>query len=135
MQTPPYADDLPSRNLDLLNQVRESILLPLSDAFAAELDALGGGLFQLADKASPALQKDYLEAVPELRRERESLVARFRMQLVKAPRQALEAGRPLSVERTLARGNDLTWSRTASWKCGWPYATLPARSSSNGVRS
>ncbi|WP_372018862.1 DUF1631 family protein [Pseudoxanthomonas sp. 10H] len=107
MQTPPFADDLPSRNLDLLNQVREDILLPLSDAFAAELDALGGGLFQLADKASPALQKDYLDAVQELRRERESLVARFRMHLARAW-QGLEAGRPLSVERTLARGNDLT---------------------------
>lgn len=107
MQTTPFADDLPSRNLDLLNQVREGILLPLADAFAAELDGLGAGLFQLADTAPSALQKDYLDAVQELRRERESLIARFRMHLAKAW-QALEAGRPLSVERTLARGNDLT---------------------------
>lgn len=107
MQTPPFTDDLPSRNPDLLNQVREGILLPLADAFAAELDALGGGLFQLADKAPPALQKDFLDAIQELRRERESLIARFRMHLAKAW-QALEAGRPLSVERTLSRGNDLT---------------------------
>ncbi|AKC86055.1 DUF1631 family protein [Pseudoxanthomonas suwonensis] len=107
MQTPPFVDELPSRNLDLLNQVRESILLPLADVFAAELDGVGAGLFQLADKAPPALQKDYLDAIQELRRERESLIARFRAHLAKAW-QALEAGRPLSVERTLSRGNDLT---------------------------
>ncbi|UNK58063.1 DUF1631 domain-containing protein [Pseudoxanthomonas daejeonensis] len=107
MQTPPLVDELPSRNLDLLNQVRESILLPLADAFAAELDGIGSGLFELADKAPPALQKDYFDAIQELRRERESLVARFRAHLAKAW-QALEAGRPLSVERTLSRGNDLT---------------------------
>ena len=107
MQTPPFVDELPSRNLDLLNQVRESILLPLADAFAAELDGIGSGLFELADKAPPALQKEYFDAIQELRRERESLVARFRAHLAKAW-QALEAGRPLSVERTLSRGNDLT---------------------------
>ncbi|MES5815934.1 DUF1631 family protein [Pseudoxanthomonas sp. Soil82] len=107
MQTPPFVDELPSRNPDLLNQVREGMLLPLSDAFAAELDAAGAGLFQLADTAAPALQKEYLDAVQELKRDRESLVARFRAHLARAW-QALEAGRPLSVERTLARGNDLT---------------------------
>ena len=74
MQTPPFVDELPSRNPDLLNQVREGMLLPLSDAFAAELDAAGAGLFQLADTAAPALQKEYLDAVQELKRDRESLV-------------------------------------------------------------
>jgi hypothetical protein len=106
MQTPPFADELPSRNPDLLATVRESILLPLSDAFAAELQGVGAGLFQLADKAPPAAQKDYLDAVQELKRERESLVAAFRAHLAKAW-QSLEAGRPISVERTMARGNDL----------------------------
>lgn len=106
MQTPPFADELTSRNPDLLDQVRESILLPLSDAFAAELDGLGAGLFQLADKSSPALQKDYFDAIQEIKRDRESLIARFRAHMAKAW-QALEVGRPLSVERTLARGNDL----------------------------
>ena len=94
MQTPPFVDELPSRNPDLLNQVREGMLLPLSDAFAAELDAAGAGLFQLADTAAPALQKEYLDAVQELKRDRESLVARFRAHLARAW-QALEAGRPL----------------------------------------
>ena len=106
MQTPPFADELPSRNPDLLDKVREAILLPLSDAFAAELPGVGAGLFELADKAPPAAQKDYLDAVQELKRERESLVAAFRAHLAKAW-QSLEAGRPISVERTLARGNDL----------------------------
>ena len=35
MSTPLLADDLPSRNPDLLDRVREMILLPLADAFAA----------------------------------------------------------------------------------------------------
>ena len=107
MSTPLLADDLPSRNPDLLDRVREMILLPLADAFAAELDGVGAGLFQWADQASPALQKDYLEATLEIKRDRESLIARFRAHLAKAW-QALEAGRPLSVERSLARGNDLS---------------------------
>ncbi|KAF1691023.1 DUF1631 family protein [Pseudoxanthomonas koreensis] len=107
MQTPPFADDLPSRNPGLLETVREAILLPLSDAFAAELQGVGAGLFQLADKAPPAAQKDYLDAVQELRRERESLVAAFRAHLAKAW-QSLEAGRPVSVEHTLAGGSDLS---------------------------
>ena len=107
MSTPLLADDLPSRNPDLLDRVREMILLPLADAFAAELDGVGAGLFQWADQASPALQKDYLEAIQEIKRDRESLIARFRAHLAKAW-QALEAGRPLSVERSLARGNDLS---------------------------
>jgi len=107
MQTPPFVDELPSRNPDLLNRVREDILLPLADAFAAELDRVGGGLFQLADKAPPSTQKEYLDAIAELKRDRESLIARFRAHLAKAW-QSLEAGRPMSVERTLARGNDLT---------------------------
>ncbi|MBD9369377.1 DUF1631 family protein [Xanthomonas sp. XNM01] len=106
MQTPPFADDLASRNPDLLNQVREAILLPLSDAFAAELDGLGTGLFQLADAAVPPAQGEYLDAIQELRRDRESLIARFRAHLAKAW-QGLEGGRPVSVERTFARGNDL----------------------------
>ena len=107
MQSPPFADDLASRNTDLLNQVRDAILLPLADDFAGAVDGLGPQLFALADGAPAALQKDYLDAIQELRREREPLIARFRAHLAKAW-QALETGRPLSVERTLARGNDLT---------------------------
>ena len=84
MSTPLLADDLPSRNPDLLDRVRETILLPLADAFAAELDGVGVGLFQWADQASPALQKDYLEAIQEIKRDRESLIARFRAHLAKA---------------------------------------------------
>ena len=106
MQTPPFADELPSRNPDLLDRVRETILLPLSDAFAAELDGLGAGLLQLAERSAPALQKDCFDAIQEIKRDRESLISRFRAHLAKAW-QALEAGRPLSVERTLARDNDL----------------------------
>ncbi|KAF1686437.1 hypothetical protein B1992_07740 [Pseudoxanthomonas broegbernensis] len=107
MQTLPPADELASRNLDLLNQVRETVVMPLADDFAWALDGLGQGLFREADSAPAARQKDYLDAIQELRREREPIIARFRAHLAKAW-QALESGRPLSVERTLARGNDLT---------------------------
>ncbi|HET6395487.1 MAG TPA: DUF1631 family protein, partial [Pseudoxanthomonas sp.] len=106
MQTP-FADDLSSRNAALLNQVRDTILLPLSDAFAATLDGVGPALFRMADTAPPAAQKDFLDAIQELRRERESVIARFRAHLARAW-QGMEGGRPLSVERTLARGHDLT---------------------------
>lgn len=106
MQTFPFADDLSSRNTGLLDRVRDSVLLPLADDFAAAVDGLGPALFSLAESAPAAAQKDYLDAVQLLKRERESVIARFRGHLARAW-QALEGGRPLSVERTLSKGKDL----------------------------
>lgn len=94
-------DALPSRNQPLLDQVREAVLVPLAAFFTDVQDALADALFQLAERAG-AGQNDYLEAIELLRRQREPIAARFRAHLAQAW-QALEAGRPLSVERTLVR--------------------------------
>jgi hypothetical protein len=97
-----YAEELlPSRNSDLLDQVRDVVSVPLAGAFGEVLDVLADALFRMAERAGPA-QNDYFEAIQLLRQQREPIAARFRAHLAQAW-QALEAGRPLSVERTLAR--------------------------------
>jgi len=101
------SDDLPNRNLQLLEQVREAVLVPLASAFLEVQGVLAEALFRQAERTS-AGQNDYFEAIELLRRQREHITAAFRGHLAKAW-QALESGRPLSVERTLARGpQDLT---------------------------
>lgn len=97
-----YAEELlPSRNSDLLEQVRDVVLVPLADAFGDVLDVLADALFRMAERAGPA-QNDYFEAIHLLRQQREPVAARFRAHLAQAW-QALEAGKPLSVERALVR--------------------------------
>jgi len=97
-----YAEELlPSRNSDLLDQVRDVVSVPLAEAFGEVLDVLADALFRMAERAGPT-QNDYFEAIQLLRQQREPIAARFRGHLAQAW-QALEAGRPLSVERTLAR--------------------------------
>ncbi|MCT8272407.1 DUF1631 family protein [Xanthomonas translucens] len=101
-----YAEELlPSRNSDLLDQVRDVVSVPLAEAFGEVLDVLADALLRLAERAG-ATQNDYFEAIQLLRQQREPIAARFRGHLAQAW-QALEAGRPLSVERTLtcARGD------------------------------
>ncbi|MCC8536718.1 DUF1631 family protein [Xanthomonas axonopodis pv. poinsettiicola] len=95
-------DPLPSRNPQLLDQVRDIVLVPLADAFIDVQDALAQALFALAADAG-AGQNDFMEAIQALRQQREPITARFRGHLAKAW-QGLESGRPLSAERTLARG-------------------------------
>ncbi|MCC4618645.1 DUF1631 domain-containing protein [Xanthomonas cassavae CFBP 4642] len=95
-------DPLPSRNPQLLDQVRDIVVVPLADAFIDVQDALAQALFALAANAG-AGQNDFMEAIQALRQQREPITARFRGHLAKAW-QGLESGRPLSAERTLARG-------------------------------
>ncbi|HYG07337.1 MAG TPA: DUF1631 family protein [Stenotrophomonas sp.] len=95
-------DELPSRNPQLLEQVREAVLVPLAAAFMDVQGVLAEALFRQAERSSVG-QNDYFEAIELLRRQREHVIAAFRGHLAKAW-QALESGRPLSVERTLARG-------------------------------
>ncbi|WP_141696674.1 DUF1631 family protein, partial [Xanthomonas graminis] len=103
-----YAEELlPSRNSDLLDQVRDVVSVPLAQAFGEVLDVLADALLRLAERAG-AMQNDYFEAIQLLRQQREPIAARFRGHLAQAW-QAPEAGRPLSVERTLVRaGGDLS---------------------------
>ncbi|HBK47454.1 MAG TPA: DUF1631 domain-containing protein, partial [Xanthomonadaceae bacterium] len=101
MNEPVFVDELPSRNPQLLEQVREIVLVPLADAFMEVQDVLAEALFRAAERAG-AGQNDYFEAIQLLRRQREPVTANFRAHLAKAW-QALDAGRPLSVERTLTR--------------------------------
>ncbi|MEA9589026.1 DUF1631 domain-containing protein [Xanthomonas sp. WHRI 10064A] len=95
-------DPLPSRNPQLLDQVRDIVLVPLADAFIDVQDALAEALFRLAADAGAA-QNDFMEAIQALRQQREPITARFRGHLAKAW-QGLESARPLSAERSLARG-------------------------------
>ncbi|HEY0333845.1 MAG TPA: DUF1631 family protein [Stenotrophomonas sp.] len=102
MSLHPLNDELPTRNSQLLTRVRETVLVPLATAFVQVQDVLAESLFRLAERSN-AGQSDYFEAIELLRRQRERISAGFRGHLAKAW-QCLEAGRPLSVERTLARG-------------------------------
>nr|WP_246432208.1 DUF1631 family protein [Xanthomonas theicola] len=64
-------------------------------------EALADALFRMAERAGPA-RNDCLEAIQLLQQQRAPIVARFRGHLTQAW-QAREAGRPLLVERSLAR--------------------------------
>lgn len=91
------------RDTRLLEQARDSIVPPLVDTFAMALGRFDDALFDRAERAGHS-QMAYLDAMRELRRRREEIIARFRAHLVKAW-QSLEAGDPLSVESALADGS------------------------------
>ncbi|WP_141696095.1 DUF1631 domain-containing protein, partial [Xanthomonas translucens] len=58
-----YAEELlPSRNSDLLDQVRDVVSVPLAEAFGEVLDVLADALLRLAERAG-ATQNDYFEAI------------------------------------------------------------------------
>lgn len=88
------------RDTRLLEQARDSIVPPLVDTFAMALGRFDDALFDRAERAGHS-QMAYLDAMRELRRRREEIIARFRAHLMKAW-QSLEAGDPLSVESALA---------------------------------
>ncbi|WP_241544243.1 DUF1631 domain-containing protein, partial [Xanthomonas translucens] len=53
-----YAEELlPSRNSDLLDQVRDVVSVPLAEAFGEVLDVLADALLRLAERAG-ATQND-----------------------------------------------------------------------------
>ncbi len=89
------------KNAELLDQVRQLALVPLSEIFTVILDGLGPSLMGLAGESGPS-QMEFVDASHEVRRKRESVLAGFRAHLANAW-QALEAGRPLSVEYKLAQ--------------------------------
>ena len=88
------------RDARLLEQARDSIVPPLVDTFAVALGRFDDALFDRAERAGHA-QMAYLDAMRELRRRRDEIIARFRAHLVKAW-QSLESGNPLSMESALA---------------------------------
>jgi hypothetical protein len=88
------------RDQRVLDQTRDSIVPPLVDTFAMALGRFDDALFDRAERAGHA-QMAYLDAMRELRRRRDEIIARFRAHLAKAW-QSLEAGDPLSVESALA---------------------------------
>lgn len=90
------------KNAELLDQVRQLSLVPLAEIFSDILDALVPSMLELAGQSGPS-QIDYIDASHEVRRKREQIMARFRAHLANAW-QALESGRPLSVEYKLAQG-------------------------------
>jgi len=96
-------DELPTRNPQLLDRVRDAVLVPLATAFTEVQGVLSEALFRQAERSS-AGQADYFEAIELLRRQRDPITAAFRGHLAKAW-QALEGGRPMSVERTLAKSS------------------------------
>ncbi|PPU42390.1 DUF1631 family protein [Xanthomonas arboricola] len=67
---------LSSHNPHLLDQVRESVLVPLAAAFVQFQDALAEALFRPAADADVA-QNDVLEAIHALWQRREPITARF----------------------------------------------------------
>ena len=89
------------KNAELLDQVRQLALVPLSDMFCLILDSLVPSLMGLAGQAGPS-PMDYVDGSREVGRKREQILARFRAHLANAW-QALEAGQPLSVEYKLAQ--------------------------------
>ena len=88
------------RDARLLEQARDSIVPPLVDTFAVALGRFDDALFDRAERAGHT-QMAYLDAMRELRRRRDEIIARFRAHLVKAW-QSLESGNPLSMESALA---------------------------------
>ncbi len=88
------------RDQRLLEQTRDSIVPSLVDTFAVALGRFDDALFDRAERAGHT-QMAFLDAMRELRRRREEIIARFRAHLAKAW-QSLEAGDPLSVESALA---------------------------------
>ena len=89
------------KNAELLDQVRQIALVPLAEMFADIVDGLTASLRDKAGESGPS-QIDFIDAMHEVRRKQEQITARFRAHLANAW-QALEAGRPLSVEYKLAQ--------------------------------
>lgn len=100
MNTPYASAPRPERNAGMLEQVRLLAIVPLGDLFGGVLDALPGLLDRSAGEHGE-IAVDLIEARQELLRRRERALARFRAHLANAW-QAMEAGRPLSVEYKLA---------------------------------
>ncbi|KAF1714007.1 thymidine phosphorylase [Pseudoxanthomonas yeongjuensis] len=89
----------PGRDLRLLAQARQAVVPPLVDTFAMALGRFDDALFDRAERAGNA-QLAFLDAMRELRRRREEIIARFRAHLEKAW-HSLEAGEPMSMESAL----------------------------------
>ncbi len=88
------------RDQRLLDLARQTIVSPLVDAFALALGRFDDGLFDRAERAGPS-QLTFLDAMRELRRRREEIIARFRANLARSW-QSLEEGDPISMEGALA---------------------------------
>ena len=73
----------PGRAPQLLAQARLAIVPPLVDTFAMALGRFDDALFDRAERAGNA-QLAFLDAMPELRRRREEIIARFQANLGKA---------------------------------------------------
>jgi len=93
-----------ARDERLLALARDAVLPPLGDAFAAAVARYDDALFDRAERAG-ASQLPFLDGMRELRRRRDEIVARFRVQLDLGWR-SLEAGTPLSAEVALASQSD-----------------------------
>ncbi|MEO8366420.1 MAG: DUF1631 domain-containing protein [Pseudoxanthomonas sp.] len=93
----------PGRDLRLLAQAKQAVVPPLVDTFAMALGRFDDALFDRAERAGNA-QMAFLDAMRELRRRREEIIARFLAHLEKAW-QSLEAGDPMSMESALADVN------------------------------
>ena len=95
-----HITERPGRDSRLLAQARQAIVPPLVDTFAMALGRFDDALFDRAERAGNA-QLAFLDAMRELRRRREEIVARFRAHLEKAW-YSLDAGEPMSMESALA---------------------------------
>jgi len=89
----------PGSDSRLLAQARQAIVPPLVDTFAMALGRFDDALFDRAERAGNA-QMAFLDAMRELRRRREEIIARFRAHLEKAW-HSLDAGEPMSMESAL----------------------------------
>ncbi len=94
-----HITERPGRDSRLLAQARQAIVPPLVDTFAMALGRFDDALFDRAERAGNA-QMAFLDAMRELRRRREEIIARFRAHLDKAW-HSLEAGEPMSMESAL----------------------------------
>lgn len=94
-----HISERPGRDSRLLAQARKAIVPPLADTFAVALGRFDDALFDRAERAGNA-QLAFLDAMRELRRRREEIIARFRGHLEKAW-HSLEAGEPMSMESAL----------------------------------
>ncbi|WP_411834309.1 DUF1631 domain-containing protein [Pseudoxanthomonas mexicana] len=104
----PAPNPRPGHDQRLLDQARDAAIPPLVDTFAVALGRFDDALFDRAERAGHS-QMAFLDAMRELRRRREEIIARFRAHLLKAW-QSMEAGQPLSVEKALAQTGENTLS-------------------------
>jgi len=90
----------PGRDPRLLAQSRDAFLPALSQGFAAAVARFDDVLFDRAESAG-ASQLLFLDGMRELRRRREEITSRFRVQ-IETSWQSLEQGSPLSAEAALS---------------------------------